>query len=183
MKRISQLAAFLATALSFGAHAQQGVGQAIVIEDATIASPDPSDGRRRLRTSMVVDVFERTDTMALVRRQFGLTAKGWIPRAAIVEPGAFERVYKWNGARTIAVYSDSGDSGRTYDLWEDGTFRSVHSTIERKIEDAGSLYRYGSVMWARPKHAKASELDPWSFFRIGGKGSLCNFPDEGDCPE
>jgi hypothetical protein len=164
------------------AQAEERIGQAVVVQAATISLPTPTDARARLKPSMVVDVFEQTETSLLVRRQFNLSAKGWIRRSSVINIDAFNRVRHWTGARTVEIYSDSGDSGRSYTLKADGTFRSVHRTTEGETTDRGFLFQYRSVLWARPSRMDRRELDPWSFLFVGANGSLCNFPDEGDCP-
>jgi hypothetical protein len=167
------------------AHAQTAkpIDQAIVIEDFPIVPTPPPGHPQRFKPSMVVNVFERNENSVLIQRSYGLTARAWAASNAVAAIHSFKRLTTWPGRRIVEIVSDSGDSSRIYTLSTNGTFRSVTSTINGKRTESGVLLQYRNVLWARPNRIVPGELDPWAFFWVRKSGTLCNFPDEGECQE
>ncbi len=157
-------------------------GLLVVIESVTSRSDKPGQVAASFSPSMIVRVIKRDGSTVLVQRLDDDERIGWVKRQSLAELGSFKPMDTWRGQTRVVVYSESGDSQRTYQLHLNGTYRSVHegSSISSRKE-AGLLLRQGKAVWARPARAPNGEPDTWAFFWLLPGGKLCHLTDAGGC--
>ena len=168
--------------LSVAASAQiKSPEQLVVIESAAGATNVSGQPSAPFLPSMVVSVVQHGKSTALIKRLYDSERIGWLSLRSVAKPASFKPIGAWHGPSKFVVYSESGDSQRTYYLHANGTYRSIESSGYATRVKTGKLFRLGQVIWAKPIRNKVGELDPWGFLWLQPDGKLCHLSDAGIC--
>lgn len=153
----------------------------VVLDAITAPSSQNKEKRVTLFRSEVVTVIARRNLQVLIRASDDRDTT-WLSQKKLASVSSFSPVTTWGGERQFEVFSGSGDSGQTYYLKADGTFRATFWDGTRPKDRNGRLYRRGHIIWAR-LNDRSQRFDQWNVLRLKENNKLCflSFDAEDGC--
>lgn len=144
---------------------------AVVIRTVAGMAVQPSGPDEVFFAAEVVDILATRGETVQVRALYP-PRSAWLSRNVLADGAAFQPLPRWSDTPVFEMTTASADSGQTYRISRDGTFRARFTTQDNSKAWSGRMYRYGDIFWARPD-GRAAQFDAWNVFRRLPAGGMC----------